>query len=104
MFENLQRMWAETSARARVGMVLGVVAILLILVYSVMLVLRPDYQPLFTDLDPQDTAAMVAELDRMKIPYRVGADDTSILVDRSQVPATRMKLMGKGVAMRGGVG
>ncbi|MFL6665440.1 MAG: flagellar basal-body MS-ring/collar protein FliF [Rhizobacter sp.] len=103
-FDNLRRMWTDASARARLGIVLGVLLILAILIYSVTGVLRPDYQTLFTDLDPQDTATLVAELERMKVPYRLGPDETSILVPGSQVHATRIKLMGKGVAMRGGVG
>ena len=47
-------------------------------------VLRTDYQPLFTELDPRDASAIAAELDRMKVPYVIGEDGT-ILVDRNDV-------------------
>src|SRR6185369_2636811 len=40
----------------------------------------------------------------MKVPYRLGPDGTSIMVDKSQVHALRLKLLGKGGALRGSVG
>src|SRR5262245_1063357 len=66
--------------------------------------MRDDYQVLFADLDPQDGASIVAELDRMKIPYRVADNGSTVLVDRESVHKTRLKLMGKGVNLKGTVG
>ena len=65
---------------------------------------RVDYQVLFAELKPQDTATMVNELDRMKVPYRIAADGNTILVDGSLVHATRLKLMGKDVPLHGTAG
>lgn len=104
MVDNLQRLWSDSRPAARAGLLLGTLAIVAMLVWALQGVLRTDYQVLFADLDPQDAATITAELDRMKLPYRLGADETSILVDRSQVHSTRLKLMGKGVNLRGGVG
>ena len=104
MFENLGRMWNDASLRARLGFSFGVLLIAAGLVYALTVLLRPDYRSLFTDLDPQDTAALVGELERMKIPYRLGGNESSILVEESQVLPTRIKLMGKGTTLRGGVG
>ncbi|HVE52858.1 MAG TPA: flagellar basal-body MS-ring/collar protein FliF, partial [Ramlibacter sp.] len=47
---------------------------------------------------------MAGELDKLKTPYRMGDDGTSILVDREEVYKTRMKLMGKELPLRGAVG
>ncbi|MBK4735696.1 flagellar basal-body MS-ring/collar protein FliF [Noviherbaspirillum pedocola] len=66
--------------------------------------LSPDYQVLFSDLDPQDAGAIVAELDRIKVPHRLGDEGRTILVDRDEVYRTRLKLMSKGVNLRGTVG
>jgi len=82
----------------------GAVLILAAVTYFGYMVLRSDYAVLFSDLDPHDTAAIAAELDRLKIPYEVGPNETSVLVDPAQVHTTRLKLMGKGVNLRGGVG
>jgi len=105
MFQNLREMWDEAGAGARLGLATGVLLILAIVVWLSISVLRPEYQTLFSDLDPQDASAMVAELDKMKVPYRLNADGTAIMVDKSQVHALRLKLLGKsGGPLRGGVG
>jgi flagellar M-ring protein FliF len=83
--------------------VLGVAVILAAVIYFSYSVLRPEYQTLFSDLDPQDAANLVAELEKMKVPYRT--DGTSIQVDKNQVHTLRLKLMAKnGGSLRGGVG
>lgn len=104
MFANLRALWDKTSRAGRAGFVAGVALIMAAVIYFGAAVLRSDYAVLFSDLDPQDTAAITAELDRLKIPYEVGENETSVLVDRAKVHTTRLKLMGKGVNLRGGVG
>src|SRR5690349_14981537 len=105
MFEGMRRRWVETGRPARTGLVVGVLAIVLLVGAALYAVWRTDYQTLFSDLDPQDAASIVAELDRMKVPYRLAGDGTAVLVDRNQVHATRLKLLGKGgLNLRGGVG
>ena len=104
MFENLQEIWRRQSAPSRATFAVGLVLVAALLIYLSWGVLKRDDQVLFAGLDPQDAATIVAELDKMKVPYRLGADETTILVDASQVHATRLKLMGKGVNLRGGVG
>jgi flagellar M-ring protein FliF len=104
MFNDLREIWERQTASAKALLALSTLLILGVLLYLSYAVLKPDYQVLFSELDPQDAATIVAELDRMKIPYRLGADETTILVDANQVHSTRLKLMGKGVSLRGGVG
>ncbi|MFO1198952.1 MAG: flagellar basal-body MS-ring/collar protein FliF [Burkholderiaceae bacterium] len=104
MLENLRTMWAQAGAVARAGLVAGVLAIVVATIWFAASVMRADWQTLFADLDPQDAATMVAELEKMKVPYRLGADGTTIQVDRAQVHALRLKLLGRGGGLRGGVG
>jgi flagellar M-ring protein FliF len=96
--------WNERSAAARVGLVLGAVAIAALTVAAAVWVLRDDYQPLFTELDPRDAAVISAELERMKLPYKIGEDGNTILVPGDEVHATRLKVMGKGIDLKGTVG
>src|SRR5262249_44031838 len=104
MFENLRQMWRQASAEAKLGLATGAVLILAIVVYFGVWALRPDYQTLFTNLDAQDAVAMTAELDKMKVPYRLENDGTTILVDKSQVHALRLKLLGKSGTLKSAVG
>lgn len=101
---ELKSFWDSLSPRARAGIVAGAAAIVIGLAAASAWLVRTDYQVLFADLKPQDTAVMVAELDRMKVPYRIGADGNTILVDAAIVHSTRLKLMGKDIPLHGAAG
>lgn len=104
MLLDIRNFWASLGRGARAGLVAGIVLLVAITAAIGYRLLVPDYQVLFSDLTPQDTAAMVAELDKLKTPYKLGEDGGSILVDRDQVYNTRIKLMGKELPLRGAVG
>lgn len=65
---------------------------------------RMNYGPLYTNIAPQDGAAIVKELEADKIPYAITNGGTVIEVPRGVVYQTRLKLAGKGVPVAGGVG
>jgi flagellar M-ring protein FliF len=65
---------------------------------------RVNYGPLFSNVSPQDGAAIVKELDAAKIPYVISGGGSTIEVPRDVVYSTRLKLAGKGVPAGGGVG
>lgn len=96
--------WTVLSPRARwtlAGAAAGVAALLGVALWWV---LRIDHAVLFTDLRQQDAAVMSAELDKLKVPYAVTDNGATLLVERSQVHAVRMKLMGRDLPLHGGVG
>ncbi len=62
------------------------------------------YRPLFTNLSPQDAAAVVKELDAQKIPYQLSKEGSVIEVPEELVYRTRLDLAGKGLPQGGGVG
>ncbi|MDQ0086094.1 flagellar M-ring protein FliF [Variovorax boronicumulans] len=96
--------WQALTRRARIGFIGGALAIALATAAVAWWVFHAEYQALFTDLKPQDAQAMTTELERLKIPYRLGDSGTSILVDKANVHATRIKLMGKELPLQGAVG
>src|SRR3569832_1899124 len=100
----IKEFWESLGSRARVGFIAGIAAIVCATAVAAAWLLHTDDQVLFADLKPQDTAAMVAELDRMKVPYRIAADGNTLLVDAKVVPATRLKLMGKDMPLHGAAG
>jgi flagellar M-ring protein FliF len=63
-----------------------------------------NYGPLYTNLAPQDGAAIIKELDAVKIPYRISGGGSVIEIPRGAVYQTRMKLAGKGMPAGGTVG
>jgi len=104
VFETLRSKWERLGTLAKAGLVVGVSLILAVMVLGGVWLLSDDYQVLFADLNTQDASAMVSELDRMKVPYRLSEGGTAILVERDAVYKTRLKLMGKGLDLHGGVG
>lgn len=65
---------------------------------------RLNYGALYTNLSPQDGAAIVKELDAEKIPYAITGGGAVIEVPRGVIYQTRLRLAGKGVPVTGGVG
>lgn len=100
----MKNFWQKLDRGARIGLMAGVVCIVLFMVASVVWVTQSHREVVFSNLSPQDAAAMVAELDRMKVPYSLDAGGTTILVDRDLVHKTRMKLMGRDLPLNGAVG
>lgn len=62
------------------------------------------WTPLFTSLDRDDAAAVVAKLKEMKIPYRIDGDGGSISVPEANARELRLELAGAGLPRGGGVG
>ncbi|WP_332826887.1 flagellar basal-body MS-ring/collar protein FliF [Ramlibacter sp.] len=96
--------WTTLTLQARRVLLLGFCAALLSLAAAAWWVLRVDYAVLFSDLRPQDAAVMTSELDKLKAAYVLADAGATVLVDRSQVHALRMKLMGRDLPLHGTVG
>lgn len=101
---NVNDFWDSLSRVAKISLIGGVVFILSVTAALAFWLLRVDYQVLFSDLRAQDSAVMVAELDKLKIPYKISDSGTSILVEKDLVHSTRMKLLGKDLPLHGAVG
>ena len=99
----LSEFWSGLGRSARRGLLAGVVLIALATVAAAALLLREPYGVLFSGLAQNDLAGMAAELDRMKVPYRVG-DDGALLVPEAVVGKTRLALVNRDVPLHGAVG
>jgi flagellar M-ring protein FliF len=96
--------WQGLGRSARIGLVTGIVVIAVATIVLALWLLRTERDVLFGNLSAQDAATMTAELDRMKVPYELAADGTTILVDRKQLHQTRLKLMSRDMPLHGAVG
>lgn len=101
---GIQESWTGLSTRARVGLVVCLAGVIILAVLMSYWALRVRYQVLFADLQEQDAAAVVGKLDGLKVPYRLSAAGNAILVREDSVYETRLKLMGDGLPISGGVG
>lgn len=92
-----------TPAR-RFSLIAAAVLIVALTVGLAVWTLRDPDQVLFSNLAPRDASAMAAELDRLKIPYRLDDQGATILVASQLVHRTRLKLMGHDLPLQGAVG
>lgn len=104
MLEKLRQQTAAMGKAACIGLGALLLLVLASLVALAWRMLTPDYQVLFSELDAQDASAIIGELDRMKVPHRLQDEGRTILVESADVYPTRLKLMSKGVNLRGTVG
>jgi flagellar M-ring protein FliF len=89
-------------ARILIGATLG-----LGLLFGGLVVLQKANEPyvaLFSQLDREDAAAIVAKLKEQKVPYRIDADGSTIEVPEARSHELRLELAGGGLPRGGGVG
>ncbi|MEW6269006.1 MAG: flagellar basal-body MS-ring/collar protein FliF [Thermodesulfobacteriota bacterium] len=65
---------------------------------------RPQYAVLLARLEPSDASAVVDYLKSAKVPYRIGADGTTIEVPQSALHEARMSLAARGLPQGGTIG
>jgi len=95
----------RTLGPARLGAIGALTAVILgMVVYAGARISEPTMVPLFTDLDVQDSAAIVRELESQNIPFELRQDGTAILAPEAEVPRLRMQLAESGLPTGGGVG
>lgn len=101
---RFRRAFADASPGRQLAGVAVVVLIIAALSVAAYLMLRPRYQVLFRNLKPQDSATIVAELERQKVPFRVDDASAAVLVPEADAAVTRLKLMSGDLRLQGTVG
>jgi flagellar M-ring protein FliF len=104
LLNNLKEFWAGRSGPARMVLMIAAAATVILAAWLFVWASRSDEQVLFSDLDSRDAAAMVSELKRMKVPFRLSDEGTKILVSGKVVHEVRLSLMAHGVPISGAVG
>ncbi|MGE3148291.1 MAG: flagellar basal-body MS-ring/collar protein FliF [Pseudorhodoplanes sp.] len=95
----------KTLGAARIGAMVAVtVALVGFFGFLILRVTAPVMTPLFTDLTPEDSVAIVKDLERQAISYELKYDGATILVPKDRVTRLRMKLAEGGLPRGGGVG
>ncbi len=74
------------------------------LMMLITLATKPNYTVLYSGLSQEDISAVMMELDKEAINYKVGQDGKSILVPEPQARDIRLKLAAKGIPSKGIVG
>src|SRR6266852_6755915 len=92
--KQLKAMWDSLSLPKRLALLFGTLGVLVLVLVVSVVSTRESYTYLFTDLSADDAAAIAAKLKEMKIPYRVDAGGTAVLVPEERVHELRLDLAG----------
>jgi flagellar M-ring protein FliF len=97
--------FVKTLGAARLGAMAAVTAALIgVFAFLILRVTAPQMSPVFTDLSPEDSAAIIKDLERQAIPYELKNDGAIVMVPRDRMTQIRMKLAESGLPKGGGVG
>ena len=97
--------FVRTLGAARLGAMAAVtVALVAVFGFIILRVTAPQMAPVFTDLSPEDSAAIVKDLERQAIPYELKNDGGTVMVARDSIARVRMKLAEGGLPKGGGIG
>src|SRR4051812_6164286 len=72
--------------------------------FVIMRVTTPPMTTLFTDLSPEDSSAIIKDLERQGLTFEIRNDGASIYVPKDKATRLRMKLAEGGLPKGGGVG
>src|SRR5690349_4615665 len=104
LLKQLREMWGSMSNSKRISLIIVAVGVVALVLGISFLSSRQTYAYLFTELSPEDAAAITAKLKELKIPYRVDAGGTAIEVAEEKVHEVRLDLAGQGLPRGGGIG
>jgi len=85
-------------------LVAGIAAIVAVMVVFWLWSQKPDYRVLFSNFADKDGGAIVAELEKLNIPYQFAEGGNAILVPADQVHQARLKLAAQGLPKGGNIG
>lgn len=103
-WQRLQARWVDLPMQLRVAWVALVAAAVLALVLLANTTVGKNYKVLFSNVSGADSAAIVAALQQMNVPYQFTEGGAAIMVPDSVVHETRLKLAGEGLPKSGNVG
>ena len=82
----------------------GALFLMLVILFTSFSGMKDDYKILFSNVDERDSAAIVASLQQMNVPYKFTEGGGAITVPSKIVHETRLKLAGQGLPKSGFVG
>ena len=90
---------------ARLGMMAAVAAgIIAFFIYLTSRLASPDMALLYAELDAQDSGQIIARLEQMNVPYRIGEEGGRVFVPQDQVGRMRVVMAEDGLPSGGSIG
>jgi flagellar M-ring protein FliF len=104
LFEQLKTLLQNLSPAKRITLVALVLGTLIGFGLLLMWTGRADFQPLYTNLAVEDAGIILGKLKELKIPYRIDANGSTILIPQENIHEIRMDLASQGLPQGGIIG
>lgn len=101
---QLVEIWKQLGVSQRISVVAATLVVVAGLGSLAFWSSRADYSLLYGKLSDTESAKVIQALDDAKIPYKIGAGGSSILVPEDKVYVMRMQLAARGIPQSDGVG
>src|SRR3984957_3828621 len=101
---QLAGIWRQLGINQRISIIMATGIVVFGLAGLAYWSSRMDYSLLYGKLDDGEASKVIAALDEEKVPYKIGAGGSSILVPADKVYQVRMQMAGKGIPQGEGVG
>ena len=102
--EELQNTWQKLNKGVQILIIILTVIMAGVFGYLIFRGASSNYQPLFTNLTTDDTAAIVERLDENNVDYQLGGNGNTILVPESEIHRLRLDMASAGLPDQGVVG
>ena len=102
--DQLRKLVASLSLRQRLTLVGAAVLVIVALSAFLRFSREHDFKPLYTNLSPEDSGAVLAKLHEGGIEYRVRDVDSTILVPSEKVAELRLQMATAGIPKSGRIG
>ncbi|MDK2798587.1 MAG: flagellar M-ring protein FliF [Clostridiales bacterium] len=99
--QQIMDFWNNLSKNNKYKIIITTVIVFLSIVIAVITVTRPQYQSLFTHLDPKDIGEVSKQLEKLNIDYKLDDNGTSIKVKKQDLNKAKVSLAEAGYPKRG---
>lgn len=96
--------FTRTAGGRKIVLMLGVAAVVALMAAVWMWGRQPEYRVLFSNFSDRDGGEIVAQLEKMNIPYKYAEGGGALLVPADRVHDARLKLAAQGLPKGGNVG
>ncbi|MFC4312692.1 flagellar basal-body MS-ring/collar protein FliF [Steroidobacter flavus] len=104
MSSRMSALWNSWGRGGQVAAIGAAVIVLGLILWIGFRAMHEDYGVLFTDLTESDASAIVKQLKKDKVPYRLADNGTTVQVPAEQVHDVRLTVMSGDLPLSGGVG
>ena len=103
-FQEIQNRFNQLTPVQKLALIGIPVSLIIAGFATLMFLTRESYTVLYTGLSPQDLNAIVSELDKEGVKYKISPDGRTIYVPENVARELRLKLAAKGIPSKGIVG